>query len=336
MGTVHMTKPITWGILGTGDIARQMAEDLRLVPGATLRAVASRTEDRARAFGETHGIPVCYGEYAALVQDPDIDVVYIATPHPRHCEDALLCFEHGKHVLCEKPLAMNTGEVDRMFDAAAEHDCFLMEAMWTAFFPAIQGALADLRSGRLGEPRLVTADFSYKTTAGPESRLFNPALGGGALLDIGIYTVALAEMVFGEEPSAIYTSWTAAATGVDESAAFILDYGPGQRAILSTSLAFDAPQVALVAATGGTIQIPDRFSQPDSYVRETGGQRETITFDRQGYGYHQEARAVSECVRAGQKTSETVPPAMTRRITRTLDQIREQWGLRYPMEEAGG
>lgn len=331
-----MEEQITWGILGTGDIARQMAQDLRLVDKATLRAVASRTAERAEAFGETHDIPHRYGDYASLMSDPEIDVIYIATPHSRHCADTLRCLEHGKHVLCEKPMALNEGEVARMQDAARTHNRFLMEALWTAFFPAMQDALADIRRGHIGTPRLLTADFSYKASAGPESRLFNPALAGGALLDIGVYTVALADMVFGEEPASIHTSWTPAPTGVDESAAMILDYGDGRRAILSTSLAFDAPQEARIVGDSGVVTIPHRFSQPDRYTRQAGNHRETFDYGRDGFGYHREARAVTEAVLAGKTHHDIVPPELSRRIVRTLDRIRAHWGLRYPMETGDG
>lgn len=328
-----MKTPVQWGILGTGDIARQMAEDLRHVPDAALRAVASRTPESAARFAHTHDIPVSYGDYRSLVQDPLIDVVYIATPHVRHCADALLCFEHGKAVLGEKPLALNRREVDRMIASAKEHDCFLMEAMWTAFFPAIQALRNDIKSGRIGTPQLLQADFSYRAQAAPESRLFNLVLGGGALLDIGIYTVALADMVFGEAPGSIATSWTAGPTGVDVSAAIILDYPGGGRAVLSTSLAYDAPQEATIVGDAGVLRIPHRFSQPDVYLREIGETHERVSFERVGYGYHLEAAAVTACVARGEKACDTVPWSASRRIMDTLDRIRAQWGLRYPGEE---
>lgn len=331
----NMEKQITWGILGTGDIARQMADDLRLVAGAHLRAVASRTVQRAETFGDTHNIPDRYGDYESLMRDPEVDVVYIATPHSRHCEDTLRCLEHGKHVLCEKPMAVNEGQVARMQEAARVRGRFLMEALWTAFFPAMEAALAELRAGRIGTPRLLTADFSYKATAGPESRLFNPALAGGALLDIGVYTVALADMVFGREPESIHTAWTPAKTGVDESAAMILDYGEGRRALLSTSLAFDAPQDARVAGDDGILTIPHRFSQPDAYTIQVGGSTESRSYPREGFGYHLEAAAVTKALREGRVEDPRVPPGLSLRVIRTLDRIRKAWGLRYPMEGAG-
>lgn len=328
-----MDRNVTWGILGTGDIARQMAEDLRLVQGAELRAVASRNLNRARAFAETHGIPEPHGDYASLAADPAIDVVYVATPHPRHCADALLCLEHGKGVLCEKPLAMNLGEVDRMIDAAESSGSFLMEAMWTAFFPAMIGLRGDIAAGRIGDVRLVMANFSYKAAYDPASRLFDPHLGGGALLDIGVYPIALADMVFGREPESIHTAWTPTPTGVDASAAIILDYGGGQRALLNHSLAYDAPQEAIIAGDSGTIRIPEQFSQPDRYLIDTEGALREHDFERKGFGYHLEAAAVTACVRDGDRSCATVPWSMSRRIARTLDRVRGAWGLTYPMEQ---
>lgn len=327
-----MNRTVTWGILGTGDIARQMASDLRLVPGAALSAVASRSRDRAELFGDTHGISKRYARYEDLVADPAIDVVYIATPHSRHCDDTLRCLAGGKAVLCEKPLAMNGADVERMVAAARVNNCFLMEGLWTAFFPAIQSLKRDLAEGVIGTPRLLTANFSYKAAAGPESRLFNPDLGGGALLDIGIYTVVLADLVFGVAPESIESAWTPASTGVDGSAAIILDYGEGRRALLNTSLTYDAPQEAVIAGDQGCIRIPHRFSQPDTYTVAVDGKIRDHHFPREGFGYHLEARAVGACVRAGQTSCPVVPWSMSQRIVQTLDRIRASWGLRYPME----
>ncbi|GMV93038.1 MAG: oxidoreductase [Candidatus Hydrogenedentota bacterium] len=329
-----MSKKIRWGILGTGDIARQMAEDLRLVEGAELRAVASRTEPRARQFAGTHQIPFHYGSYEALVDDPAIDVVYIATPHVRHCADTLLCIAAGKAVVCEKPLAMNAREAQRMVDAAREAGVFLMEAMWTAFFPAIQWGLGALGDGVIGTPRFVSADFSYAATLGPESRLFNKELGGGALLDIGVYPVALADMVFEIEPERIATTWTRGETGVDVASGIIFDYPASGRAVLSSSLLYDAPQDAVIAGDDGYITFPGRFSQPDSCRIVAKGEVSERIFDREGYGYHYEARDVVECLNRGRTESIWAPLDATLRVMRTLDRIREQWGLRYPNDEA--
>lgn len=328
-----MNNQVRWGILGTGDIARQMAEDLRLVDGAELRAVASRNEARAQQFAETHAIPVRYDRYEKLVVDPAIDVVYVATPHSRHCSDTLMCIEAGKAVLCEKPLAINAVEAQRMIDAAQSARVFLMEAMWSAFFPAIRCAFGALEDGVIGTPRFVSADFSYAATLRPQSRLFNKELGGGALLDIGIYTVALADMVFEIEPERITTSWTRGETGVDVANAAILDYPGSGRAVLSSSLLYVAPQNAVIAGDDGYITFRDRFSQPDSCRIVSKGEVSDRIFDREGFGYHYEALDVVDCLNRGRTQSIWAPLDASLRVMRTLDRIRAQWGLRYPNDE---
>lgn len=324
-----MLRSIRWGILGTGDIARQMAQDLRHVPDAVLHAVASRDEARAAAFGERHGIPVRCGSYEALLEDGDIDVVYIATPHTRHCEDALASLRAGKAVLCEKPLAMNRAEVLAMQGAARENKCFLMEAMWTAFFPAMRAVRQLIEEGAIGRPLQVHADFSYKSSAAPESRIFNPALGGGALLDIGIYTVAFADLVFKTLPTQIETSWTRGAMGTDTSSVSVLEYPGDRRAVLSSSLAWDAPQEGLIVGEDGYIRIPHRFSQPDGFSLHRNDEVITRTYPRTGYGYHLEAREVVRCVQAGERESAVASWAASLRVIEILDRIRNAWGLEY-------
>ncbi len=325
-----MSDQIRWGILGTGDIARQMAEDLRSVSAAELRAVASRTAERAGQFADAHGIPVRYGNYQALAADPNIDVIYIATPHVRHCSDTLMCIEAGKAVLCEKPLAINALEAQRMVDAAKAANVFLMEAMWTAFFPAVQWALGAIEDGVIGTPRFVSADFSYKATLGPESRLLNKELGGGALLDIGIYPVALADMVFAVEPERIQSTWMQGETGVDVASAVVFDYPGRGRAVLSSSLEYFAPQDAVIAGDDGYIVLRDKFSQPDRCRIVDHGNVTDRVFDREGYGYHYEASEVVDCLKNGRTESIRAPLEASLRVMKILDRIRADWGLRYP------
>ena len=297
-----------------------------------MRAVASRTAPGADSFGDHHGIPIRYGDYQSLADDPSIDVVYVATPHIRHCQDTLLCLEARKGVLCEKPLAMNRPQVDRMVATAQETGGFLMEAFWTAFFPAITSIRNDLAQGVIGVPREVKATFSYPATPDPESRIFDPALGGGALLDIGIYTVAFADMVFGREPRTIQSEWRPTATGVDMAASLTLDYGEGQHAALDFSLDSAPVQGATIVGDEGVIEIPHQFSQPAQYTITRDGVPLTHRFARKGYGYHLEAQAVTDCILAGQRQCATVPWSMSQRVIQTLDRVREQWGLRYAAE----
>ncbi len=323
---------IRWGILGTGDIARQFASDLALVEEAELAAVGSRRRETADRFGARFDIPRRYAGYERLVLDEEVDVVYIATPHPRHRNDALLCLEHGKAVLCEKPFALNAAQAEQMVSAARARGLFLMEAMWTAFFPAVRAALKAVRDGAIGVPRLVRADFAYKAAFDPAWRLFNVALGGGALLDIGIYTVALAQMFLNAYPDTIHSTVRMAETGVDEESVLAMRYPSGAAAVLTNSLRYDAPQEALIAGDGGYVRLPHPFSQPDSYTIRTGDTEKRVAYARQGYGYHLEAREVTQCLREGRTESAVAPLEETLRTLRILDTVRAQWNFAYPSE----
>lgn len=325
-----MLDRVRWGIFGTGDIARQMAEDLALVPNAKLMAVASRDRARAEAFAAAHEIPLSFDSYDALARSDAVDLIYVATPHSRHCDDTLLAIAHGKGVLCEKPMAPNADEVERMISAARERNVFLMEAMWSFYFPAMREAMRVVHAGEIGRPRMVTADFSYRAHYDPEHRLFNPALAGGALLDIGVYPIALADRVYQAEPDAVVSYWTPAASGVDAGAVILLAYPGGGRALLSTSLEFNAPQQALIVGEEGSVRLPDRFSQPDTVVVERADKVTTRRFARKGYGYHLEAQAATECLRRGETESATAPWDASLRVARVVDRIRAEWRLHAP------
>jgi predicted dehydrogenase len=188
---------VGWGILATGKIAQSFAADLALTPGARLAAVGSRRPEGARAFADRHGAAAAYGSYDELVADPAVDVVYVASPHALHLEHARLAFAAGKHVLCEKPLTLNAAEAEEMVALAAASDRFLMEAMWTACHPVVRQLVAQVRAGRFGTPRHVHAELGFRVDAGPEDRMLDPALGAGALLDMGIYPLTFAHLLLG-------------------------------------------------------------------------------------------------------------------------------------------
>lgn len=327
-----MTQDIRWGILGTGDIARQFAEDLRLVDGAELLAVGSRRRETADRFGDTHGIPRRHTPYEAMAHDPDVDVVYIATPHIRHHDDALLCLEAGKAVLCEKPFTLNAAQAERLVQCARERGLFLMEAMWTFFFPAFRVLHDLLEKEALGAVHTVRADFSYRAAYDPAGRLFDKALGGGALLDIGVYGVALAQRVFGRAPQHIDSTVNWAPTGVDASSALLFSYESGGAALLSNSLRADAPQDAYIVGERGWARLPHRFSQPGELTVCVDGKEERHTFPRDGYGYCYEAREVTRSLRAGETECPVAPLDHSLSVMHTLDRVRSEWGLRYPGE----
>jgi predicted dehydrogenase len=322
---------INWGILGCGHIASKFAVALRAVPGALLLAVASRNETKVREFAKKHKAAKCYSSYEALVADPGIDVVYVATPHAFHKAHAILCLNGGKHVLCEKPFAINRREAEEMVATARTKKLFLMEAMWTRFVPVIRTIRELLAGGIIGDVRMLTADFGFRAEFNPESRLFNPALGGGSLLDVGIYSVAMAFMVFNKTPSALVSAASLGATGVDEQTAAILRYDKGEMALVSSAISAETANEANIFGTGGSIRIPS-FWRAITAAVFTGKKREiSIPFRVNGYEY--EAEEVIRCIGEGKLESDTMPLSESLDIMATMDAIRAQWGLVYPMEK---
>ncbi|BDI32823.1 oxidoreductase [Capsulimonas corticalis] len=321
-----------WGIIGLGSIAGQFATGLQSVPDAELAAVASRTQEKADAFGEKFGAAKRYGSYRELAADPDIDAVYIATPHPMHAEDSILCLEAGKAVLTEKPFTINAAQARATIDAARANNVFLMEAMWTRFFPVMVKVRELIASQAIGDLRIVQADFGFRAGVNPEGRLFNPALGGGALLDVGSYCVSLASMLLG---APVQTTGVAhiGETGIDEQAAMLLRYSEGQIAVLSTAVRTNTPQEVYLIGTEGKIHIPSPWWKPSKLTLSRDGQEtETLDLPYEGNGYNYQAVEVAECVRAGKTQSSVMPQDETLRIMETMDALRAQWGLKYPME----
>ena len=314
---------LRWGILGAGRIAGVFAEGLRGLVDAELVAVGSRTAEAANAFADRYGVPRRHAGYAALVADPEVDVIYVATPHALHKEQTLLCLAAGKPVLCEKPFAINAGEAAEMIAAARERGLFLMEAMWTRFLPHVARLRELLAAGAIGEVRQLRADFSFRTAFDPRSRLFDPALGGGGLLDVGVYPVSLAWMVLGP-PSRVVTLAELGATGVDEQAAMLFGYPGGQLAVLTCATRTGAPHEALLLGTEGMIRLHDAWWRPTAMTLSVAGRPdELIEIPASGNGYGYEAAEVTRCLRAGRLESDVMP----------LDEVRAQWGLRYPGEE---
>ncbi|MCB9768879.1 MAG: Gfo/Idh/MocA family oxidoreductase [Candidatus Omnitrophica bacterium] len=322
---------VRWGILGTGDITRQFASDLNEIEQAELIAIGSRARETAERFGDTHKIPRRYSSYEELAADPDIDLVYIGTPHPYHHDNTLLCLENGRGVVCEKPFALNATEAREMIEFARGKDLFLMEAMWTYCFPAIREVTKKIQDGAIGEVRMVKADFCFRIEFDPMFRLFNAALGGGALLDVGVYTVALVQLIFGRKPEAISAEAHLGETGVDEQAGIVMKYPNGEMAVLTCASRTELPQEALILGTEGWIRIPT-FSQPDTLTIGNSKREETLRFERIGYGYAFEALEAMDAFYRGDKESNAIPLDSTLMLMETLDEIREIWGLRYPSE----
>ncbi|HEU4323036.1 MAG TPA: Gfo/Idh/MocA family oxidoreductase [Roseiflexaceae bacterium] len=323
---------LRWGILGTGNIARQFARGLALLPNAQLVAVGSRSQGAADAFAREFGVAHSHPTYEELAHNPEVQAVYIATPHPLHHTNTLLCLAAGKHVLCEKPFTLNAREAAELVSEARSRGLFLMEAMWTRFLPALVQVRNLLAAGAIGEPRTVMADFGYRAPFDPASRLFDPALGGGALLDVGIYPISLASMVFGP-PDRICSMADIGQTGVDEQAAVVLGHGPGRMALLFAASRTASQREAFVLGTEGQIKIHAPWYVPTrvTLARPDRGD-EQFDLPLEGNGYQYEAAEVARCLRAGLTESPVMPLDETLALMRTLDAIRAQWDMRYPGE----
>jgi len=325
---------VRWGIIGRGWIAEFFAAGLRALTDAELVAVGSRRQQTAEEFGDKLGVPRRHGSHEALANDPGVDVIYVATPHQAHKRTTLLCLAAGKPVLCEKPFAINAGEADEMIAAARRHNLFLMEAMWTRLTPVMVKVRALIAEDAIGEVRMLSADFGFRATFERVPRLFDPASGGGALLDVGVYLVSLASMVLGP-PARIVSLPTMGGMGVDEQAAVILGHANGALSILSTAIRTRTPVVATIMGTDGMIEIHRDWYRPSAFTLTVPGKEpEHFDIPLEGNGYNYEAAEVMRCLRAGLTESPILPLDETRSVMQTLDEIRAQWGLRYPMEQA--
>ena len=330
-----MAEQFRWGILGTGQIAHKFATGIAALPDQLVTAVGSRTLAAARQFGLEFHIDRMHDSYEALAADPTVDAIYVATPHTFHCENTLLCLRAGKPVLCEKPFAINQGEAERMVNEARTRRLFLMEAMWSRFLPALAEVRRLLADGAIGQPRLLTADFGFRTEVNPHGRLFDPHLGGGALLDVGIYPLSLAWMIFGA-PATIQAHAHVGSTGVDERTGILLGYDAGELALLSCAVTTDTPQEAVILGDAGRITIPTAWWMGDRIVLQPARKTaQTIALPYIGNGYSHEAMAVAACVRSGKLESDVMPLDETLAIMGALDAIRHQIGVRYPTETAG-
>jgi predicted dehydrogenase len=323
-----------WGIAGTGGIADRFASDLSLVDEAELVAVASRSSERAHAFADRYGIARRHADYADLAADPGVDIVYVATPSARHEADSLLFLEAGKNVLCEKPFALNAGQARRMVAAARHGGLFLMDAMWSRFLPSYR-ALTDLiGEGRIGDPLLGEADFCFRVPVDPAHRLFDPALGGGALVDLGVYPLQLASLVLGT-PDRIAAVGVIGSTGVDEQVAAVLHHPGGTIGVVKAAIRVPMTCGARIAGTDGWIELSPFMHHTSSLrVINTAG-RQDLDLGWDGDGIRFQVLEVQRCLNAGLLESPVMPLAETVTIVETMDEIRRQIGFAYPDERTG-
>ncbi|MET8634368.1 Gfo/Idh/MocA family oxidoreductase [Streptomyces sp. NPDC004680] len=328
---------VRWGILATGGIAAAFAADLVDLPDAEIVAVASRTEESAGAFAERFGIPRAYGRWDALAEDPDVDVVYVATPHSAHRAAAGMCLEAGRNVLCEKAFTLNTREAEELVALAQERGAFLMEAMWMYCNPLVRRLKALVDDGAIGEVRSVQADFGLAGPFPPSHRLRDPALGGGALLDLGVYPVSFAHLLLGE-PSDIVARAVLSEEGVDLQTGALLSWESGALASVHCSLNGGTPVTAAVTGSLGRIEVPQGFFYPDRFVLHRDGQDpeefRADPADGPRNSLKHEAAEVMRALRAGETESPLVPLEGSLAVMRTLDAIRDRIGVRYPGEDA--
>ena len=328
-----MTDKIRWGLIGLGGISRKFATGLQAAPHAECYAVASRSGPRAAAFGAEFGAAKCYDSYAALADDPDVDVVYIGTPHTFHKPHTLLCLHHGKPALCEKPFAVNRSEAEEMVALARQKNLFLMDAMWTRCLPLMVKLRELLAEKAIGDVMLVQADFGFRMAQVlPEHRLFNPHLAGGALLDVGIYCLYLASMVYGRQPVEIVSQRTLGSTGVDELSASVFRYSDDEMAVITAAIRLNTPHEARIIGTKGIISMADWWHPREMTLRIDGRPAETFRPAVAGNGFNYEAMEVGRCLRAGLVESDIAPLDETLAVMDTMDRMRRQWGLRYPTE----
>jgi len=324
-----MVDEVRWGILGTGKIARAFATALKDVPGAVLAGVASRTQDKADAFAQEFGAHAAYRSYEALTEARGIDLVYVATPHPQHAGNALMALRAGKGVLVEKPFTMNLREAEQVVTLARTRRLFLMEAMWTRYLPGFQEVQRIVASGEIGEVSQVVADFGFAANFGPEHRVYNPALGGGALLDLGIYPLSIAAALLGPVVE-IKAQAEMGATGVDVQTGFTLKHEGGAMSVCSCSFTARTPCELTVSGTRGHVRMNTRFHHAKSVtVTLEDGSARTIETPYIGNGYVHEAIEAQRCFTAGLTESPGMKLEETLALMGVLDEIRRQIGLVY-------
>ena len=326
-------KTINWGIIGAGYISSTFATALNSMEDTKLVAVASRDIGRAKLFAEKLQIERVYGSYEELVKDPDIDVIYIGTPHTEHKANAALCIQNGKSVLCEKPFTLNEKEAKYLMDLAKEHNVFLMEAMWTKFLPTTVKVKHWIAEGKIGTIQTVQANFGFQVTFDESNRLFNFAVAGGALLDVGVYSVTYAIHVIGKLPDKVLSTAVLGKSGVDEQNSMVFQYEDGIIVMLSSAISVDVGKDAIIIGDKGRIVVPNFWMADHAILFDNEG-NEIEIFKEEGRinGYEYEAKEVNQCLRDGKLESSILPLNDTLGIIKVMDSMRANWGLKYRQE----
>lgn len=321
------------GVLGPGRIVRRVMKDFRKAQGVELIAVASRSEERAQSAAREYGAKYAFSSYEALAECAEVDLVYIATPHVFHCGQAIMMMEHGKHVIVEKPMAVTEEQARRMAECAKKNKVFLMEAMWTRFFPAWKKMMELIRAGEIGSVNHVYGVFSCSVgRIDPESRLFAPSLAGGALLDVGVYPLMAATAILGWEPEKAQSLYALTETGVDGRMSVQLQYAGGATAQMMTALDAEGSSDLIIYGTKGYIRM-EEFWHPAAFAVIKGGEREEFRFDAENEGFHHEFEEAASCIRKGLREAEQMPLAESIAVCGLTERLRHEAGVYYPGEE---
>ena len=321
-------KIIKWGIIGLGNIAHKFAQDLLTIKDAKLYAVASRSQTKADTFASKYNALKAYNSYEVLAKDSNIDAVYIATPHTLHKKNTILCLENGIAILCEKPFAMDSVEVNEMITKAQEKNVLLMEALWTYFLPHYQFVLKKLNNKTFGELLKLEADFGFHRAFDNSSRLFNKSLGGGSLLDIGIYPIFTALSTMGI-PKSIEASATFFENGTDSSCNMTFKYSKDTTALLRSTLKEKTPTVATFYLEKGIIKINSQFHSPTTVTIVSNGKEETFNFADNVNGYKYEISHFNNLIRQGKTESNIMTFQFSKLLIKTLDDVRNLINLHY-------
>lgn len=322
-------------IMGTGNIAKTMARTIKRMKDVKCYAVASRDLTRAQAFAKEFGVKKAYGSYEELVKDSKVDLVYIATPHSEHFANMRLCIENGKPILCEKAFTANAKQAEEIFTLAEERGVFVTEAMWTRYMPMLTTIKGLLSSGIIGEPSMLTCNLGYHIVDVP--RLTEPSLAGGALLDVGVYTINFASMMFGTDVVKVESACTLAPSGVDASNSITLTFRDGKMAVLNSTMLGVSDRRGIIYGTSGYMEI-ENISNFESVTVFDGERRrmKTEKAPSQITGYEYEISASLDAIAKGSLECWEMPHAETLRIMQMMDNIRKTWGVRYPFENETG
>lgn len=328
-----MKKMFQWGIVGPGLIADTYAQGIKAVAGAGIAAVGGRNMEKVNAFADKHQIPARYNSYEEVIADPNVDAIYVAVPNNMHKEFVKKAIDGGKAVLCEKPLAMNGTEAQELAAYAREKKVFLMEGVWSRFLPIYKEVKKWIADGKIGEISMMREDFAFNVPWEPNDRHISPELGGGALMDVGVYMIACANDILGEMPSKVVSTSVIDETGVDVKNSFIMSYDSKKLVTCATSVITDIPNDCYIYGSKGYIHIKNFWRADSAALCIPGEEPEVVTCPFKENGYEEEAKEVMECVQSNKTESERMPLDESVAISKIITEMRAEWGLKFPGEE---